>query len=259
MPTGGLVMEAKVRVLIVDDDRRMVKTISDILKIKGFTVLEAYTGEEALENVKRENPDCVLMDINMPGIGGVETLKLIRDASPDLPVVLMSAYATDEMETKAREQGAYAVLTKPIDFQMVLSFLSLLRKEQSILIVDDDPAFCRALTDVLQNRGYRVETEMNPDKVLGHFEERYQLVVLLDLKLGNTKGIDVLKAIRARYPTKPVLLVTGGKEDMAGSIEQGLRIGAYTCIYKPLETETLFSLIREISRKKIGKVLEEEH
>jgi len=251
-------MEKEIKVLVVDDDRRMVKTICDILTVKGFTAVDAYSGEEALEKVRSQHPGCVLMDIKMQGMNGVEALKLIKNENPDLPVVLMSAYATDELEQEGRRQGAYAVLTKPIDFQMVLSFLSLLRKEQSILVVDDDPGFCRTLQDILQSRGYVVETEVDEDNVLKHFDKTYQLVVILDMKLRKTSGIDVMQQIRAKYPTKPVILVTGAKEDMADSIAQGLRIGAHTCIYKPLETEVLFNAINEITRKKIQRVLHEQ-
>ena len=249
--------DGKTRVLIVDDDRRMVKTISDILKVKGYEAAEAYTGEEAIEKVKSDNPDCVLMDIKMPGISGVEALKMIKGISPDLPVVLMSAYTTEELTEEAKQQGAYTVLNKPLDVQAVLSFLSLLRKEESVLIVDDDANFCRTLRDILESRGYRVETEDDPGRVLTHMEKNYRLVVVLDLKLGNTDGLDVLKAIRAKYPTKPVLLVTGYKDEMSNSIKKGLQIGAYTCLYKPVETEALINSLKEISVKKLRAVLGE--
>lgn len=250
-------MEEKIKVLVVDDDRRMVKTICDILKVKGYEALQAYTGEEAIEKVKSEIPDCVLMDIKMPGINGVEALKMIKDISPNLPVLLMSAYATEELIKEGKQQGAYTVLTKPIDIQMVLLFLSLLRKEESILVVDDDPAFCKTLMDILHSRGYRVETEADPEKVLGHMEQDYKLVVILDLKLGNANGLDVMKAIRAKYPSKPVVLVTGYREEMADSIRKGLEIGAYTCLYKPFEMEELFRFIKEISHKKIKAIFGE--
>ena len=250
-------MEEKIKVLVVDDDRRMVKTICDILKVKGYEALQAYTGEEAIEKVKSEIPDCVLMDIKMPGINGVEALKMIKDISPNLPVLLMSAYATEELIKEGKQQGAYTVLTKPIDIQMVLLFLSLLRKEESILVVDDDPAFCKTLMDILHSRGYRVETEADPEKVLGHMEQDYKLVVILDLKLGNANGLDVMKAIRAKYPSKPVVLVTGYREEMADSIRKGLEIGAYTCLYKPFDMEELFRFIKEISHKKIKAIFGE--
>jgi two-component system response regulator HydG len=250
-------MEETVKVLVVDDDCRMVKTICDILKAKGFAAVPAFSGEEAVEIVRGERPDCVLMDVKMPGIDGVEALRMMKEMAPDLPVVLMSAYSTGDQAEEAKRRGAYSVLTKPIDIQQLLSFLFLLRKEQSILVVDDDPEFCRTLKDVLQSRNYQVETEDDPEKVLGRLELGYELAVVLDLKPGNADGLDVLRDIRRCYPAKPVILVTGYREEMADSIEKGLLIGAYTCLYKPLATEELIGIIEEISREKLRLFLDE--
>ena len=82
-----------------------------------------------MEKVRSEGPDCVLMDIKMPGINGVEALKQMKEISPDLPVVLISAYVTDVLKDEARQTGANAVLNKPLDFHVILSFLSLLGKD----------------------------------------------------------------------------------------------------------------------------------
>jgi two-component system, NtrC family, response regulator HydG len=251
-------VKEKLKVLVVDDDRRMVRTIRDILKVKGYASVEAYSGEEAVEKAKEKIPDCVLMDLKMPGINGVEALRLINAASPDLPVVLMSAYTTPEQAAEAKRHGAYTVLAKPIDIQILLSFLSLLRKEESILVVDDDPAFCRTIEDILQEKGYRVETEMDAANVLGHMEHNYKLTVVLDLKLGNMDGVEVLKEIRAKYPSKPVILVTGYGGEMAASIRKGEENGAYACLYKPLEIEKLVGIIEEISRRKMQTLLGEQ-
>lgn len=239
----------------MDDDHRIVRTTCDILKIKGHEAIEAHTGEEGVEMVRSERPDCVLMDIKMPGISGNEAMQLMKAIIPDLPIVLVSAYATDETISAAMAAGAYAVLSKPLNFQMILSFLSLLRKEESILVVDDDPAFCKTLQDILTMRGYRVVTEADPHRVLDHMEKDYQLAVVLDLKLGDTNGTDVLKEVRARYPDKPVVLVTGYRDEMALSIENGRRIGAYTCLYKPVEIDALLQIFEEIRVTKLQHVL----
>lgn len=250
-------MKEKFKILVVDDDQRMVKTICDILKVKGFDTVSAFSGEEAVEKAASETPDCVLMDLKMPGIDGVEALTMIKAASPGLPVVLMSAYASDERTEEARKQGAYGVLAKPVDIQQVLSFLSILRKEESILIVDDDPEFCKTLRDILQARGYRVETESDADSVMGLMEKDYKLLVVLDLKLGATDGVEVLRKIRSQYPTKPVVMVTGYKEGMATSIESGLSIGAYACLYKPFAAEELVKVIEDVSKRKLRAFLGE--
>jgi DNA-binding NtrC family response regulator len=244
------------KILVVDDDRRIVKTTCDILKIKGHEAIAAYSGEEGVEKVGMDAPDCVLMDIKMPGISGVEALKRMKALVPALPVVLVSAYATDDLLEEGKRAGAYAILNKPLNFPMILAFLSLLRKEESILVVDNDPDYCRTLKDILALRGYRVETESDPQKVMGHLERNYELaVVLLDLKLGTESGVDVLKEVRARYPTKPVVVMTGRGQEMSESIDAACRIGAYPCLYKPFEMDELFRLIDEIRIRKLQNVL----
>jgi DNA-binding NtrC family response regulator len=243
------------KILVVDDDLRIVKTTCDILKIKGHEPIAAYSGEEGVEKVKNDQPDCVLMDIKMPGINGVEAMIRMQAIVPALPVVLVSAYATDAFMAEAKRAGAYAVLSKPLNFPMIFSFLSLLRKEESILIVDDDPNFCKTLKDILTLRGFRVETESEPQKVMGLLEKDYKLAIVLDLKLGAVNGTDVLKEVRAKYPTKPVVLVTGYRQAMGDSIEKGRQIGAYACLYKPLEMDDLFQVIEDIRIKKLKNLL----
>lgn len=250
-------MEEKLKILIVDDDRRMVKTISDILTIKGYLTGMAYSGEEMLKAVRGAKWDCVFMDLKMPGIDGVATLKKVKKLAPNLPVVLMSAYANDNQVREARRLGAYSILTKPFDIERVLSFLSHLRKEVSVLIVDDDPHFCNTLREIMESRGYRVETEADPGRVLGHMEEDYKLLVILDIKLKASNGGDVIGMIRARYPSKPVVLVTGYRDEMCSSIEMAQKIGAYTCLYKPCETDDLLKIVQEIHWKKLRAVLGE--
>jgi two-component system, NtrC family, response regulator HydG len=130
-----------------------------------------------------------------------------------------------------------------------------LGKQETILIVDDDPDFSGFVGDVLRLRGYGVETEADPENVLWHMEQNNKLAILLDLKLGDTNGLEVMKSVRSRYPSKPVVLVTGYRDEMADSIERGLKIGAYTCLYKPFEMEGLLETIREISRNERRNVL----
>ena len=250
-------MDGKLKILVVDDDRRMVRTICDILQVKGYEPLPAYCGEEAVMMVQQQEFDCVLMDIRMPGIDGVAALKRIKEVAPDTPVVLMSANASDGQLAEAKLLGAAAVLTKPIDFQQVLSFLSLLRKEESILIVDDDPAFARTLKEILRTNGYQVKTAEDPAMAFAQMEQEYQLVVILDLKLGTVDGLNLLKEVRGRYPGKPVVLLTSEGEKMSASIAQGMQVGAYTCLYKPFAVETLIGIIDDISQRKRNALLGE--
>jgi len=244
------------KILVVDDDVRIVKTTCDILKMKGHEPIAASSGEEGVEIVRKDPPECVLMDIKMRGINGVEAMKLMKEIAPSLPIVLVSAYAADDLMKEAKRAGAYAILSKPLDIPMILSFLSLLDKEENILVVDDDPKFCKTLKDILTLGGFHVVTETEPRDVIGHLENDDRLgIVLLDLKLGEVNGVDVLEGIQAKHPGKSVILMTGYRQSMGESIEKARQLGVYTFLYKPFEMDELFRLIEEIRNKKLQTVL----
>ncbi|MBU0479418.1 response regulator [bacterium] len=247
-------MSDKLRILIVDDDQRMARTLKDILTVKGHEAVVAHSGHEALEKMAETHFDCLLSDIKMPGINGVELFRAVRKTRPDLPVVLMTAYAHDELIKDGLEEGILAVLAKPLDINALLGFFAALRKEKSIVIVDDDPVFCKTLGDILQARGFVVNEIVQPAGIVDKIQPD-SLVVLLDMKLNGLSGLDVLKEIRERCPSLPVIMATGYREETTQSIEAALKIGAYTCIYKPFQIEELLQLLAEINRQKLARIL----
>ena len=245
-------------VLIVDDNEMMVKTLRDILKVKGHQTEVAYSAQEALEKLKAQDFVCVLSDIKMPGISGVELYRSIKTKQPDLPVVLMTAYSTDTLIKEGLEEGVIAVLTKPLNLSLLLNFLSFLRRERSIVIVDDDPDFCKTLGDILAAQDFVVKQITNPEGIVEKISAREE-VILLDMKLDQVSGLDVLQQIRARYPDLPVVLVTGHKEEVSSAIEAALKISAHTCFYKPFEIEALLKTLTEIYHNQLGKMLGQPH
>lgn len=247
-------MSGKLRILIVDDNLSMAKTIRDILIAKGYAAESVYSGSGALEKVAEIHFDCVLTDIKMPEMNGVELCIAIKDLQPDIPVVLMTAYSTDELVRKGIEEGAIATLTKPLDIDALLRFISMLDKERSVVIVDNDAQFCKTLGDILIGRGFAVIQVVDPHDAVEEIEHALQ-VVLLDMKLDNISGLDILKDIRKIYPHQPVILVTGYREGMSSMIEECMKIRAYACLYKPLQIDDLIEVIREITHKELGRVL----
>ena len=242
--------ESKLHILVVDDDRRMAKTLVNIFQVKGYEVEAVYSGSEALEKVAEGRFDCVLTDIKMPEMSGVELYRAIKARQPDLPVVLMTAYSTDRLVNEGLEEGAVAVLTKPLDINTLLSFFSSLGQERSIVIVDDDPQFAKTLGDILRARSFAVTQVTDPHDVVQRVRPNGQ-TVLLDMKLDDIGGLEVLKEIRARYPLLPVVMVTGYRAEMGPAIEAALKIGAYTCLYKPFQIEGLLQVVTEIRRQEL--------
>ncbi len=247
-------MMDKLHILVVDDDRRMAKTLVNIFQVKGYEAEAAHSSLEALEKVEEEHFDCVLTDIRMPEVDGVELYRAIKARQPDLPVVLMTAYSTNKLVNEGLEEGAIAALTKPLDINLLLSFFSSLSRGRSIVIVDDDSKFARTLGDILQARGFVVTQITDPHGVVETLKPDGQ-VVLLDMKLNEVGGLEILEEIREQHPRLPVVLVTGYRQEMAAAIEAALKVGAYTCLYKPFQIEELLQQVAEIRRQELRRVL----
>ena len=247
-------MSEKLRILVVDDDRRLARTLVDILTVKGHQAQAAYSGPEALDIVKQQQFDCVLTDIRMPEMNGVELHRAIREAQPQVPVVLMTAYSSDKLVQEGLEQGALATMTKPLDINSLLGFLSSLRQQQSVAIVDDDPAFCQTLGDILEARGFAVTRITNPRGVAESLSPD-EPVVLLDMKLNSISGLEVLKEVRARYSRLPVILITGYRQEMSTAIQAALEIGAYACLYKPFDIDKLLQALAELRKRDLSRIL----
>jgi two-component system nitrogen regulation response regulator NtrX len=107
-------------ILIIDDEESIRFSLDGILKDEGFRPVFASNGEEGLEKIREENPDLVLLDIWMPGIDGLETLRRAKEQWPDLLVVMMSGHGTIETAVKALKMGAYDFIEKPLALEKVL-------------------------------------------------------------------------------------------------------------------------------------------
>ncbi len=104
------------RILVVEDNAMNLKLVRDVLQHAGYDVLEASTGEDGLRVAREMTPDLVLMDLQLPGIDGTETLRRLRHDSPDrrVPVVAVTAFAMPEDRERATRAGFDGYVEKPI-------------------------------------------------------------------------------------------------------------------------------------------------
>jgi two-component system nitrogen regulation response regulator NtrX len=107
-------------VMVVDDEEGIRESLSGIFEDEGYGVLTASSGEDALKVLKEQNPDLILLDIWLPGIDGLQTLKAIKDLKPDLPIVMISGHGNIELAVNATRMGAYDFLEKPLSLERVL-------------------------------------------------------------------------------------------------------------------------------------------
>jgi CheY-like chemotaxis protein len=116
-----MMAKPQTNVLIVDDDVNQCRTLSMILRYKGYDVDVVHDGCQALETVRARPFDVIVLDIRMPQMDGVETQRRIRKIRPHAMVMMMTAYAGDDAVQQAREGGARAVLYKPVDVDHMLA------------------------------------------------------------------------------------------------------------------------------------------
>ena len=113
MPTPFTI--APKRILIMDDEILVASVLRDVLKHQGYAVELTSGGEAGLKALRRERADLVLLDVNMPGMNGLEVLKHVSDQYPDVPVIMVTALTDDVAVSAAMRDGAYAWLGKPFD------------------------------------------------------------------------------------------------------------------------------------------------
>jgi two-component system KDP operon response regulator KdpE len=119
------------RVMIVDDEPQARRVLKAALVTRGFEVTDARTGEEALESLRRETPDVILLDLKMPGIGGLETCRLIRESS-EVPIMIVSARRTEPEKVEALECGADDYVTKPLGIDELVARIHAVTRRPSV-------------------------------------------------------------------------------------------------------------------------------
>jgi two-component system KDP operon response regulator KdpE len=186
----------RLRVLVVDDEPRMIGFIRMNLELEGFQVIEATDGIRALEAIRTQLPDIVLLDVMMPNLDGFETLRMLREFS-NLPVIMLTAKGEEDDKVKGLELGADDYITKPFSPRELSSRIrAVLRRaesaaatpERAILKIDDRlsvdfnrravivngeliklrPTEFRLLYHLIENAGWTVTHEQILAKVWGY-------------------------------------------------------------------------------------------
>jgi two-component system, OmpR family, KDP operon response regulator KdpE len=133
-------MQSPIRILVVDDEPAIRRAIRPPLMELGFHVAEASRGEEALQALRNAPYDAVLLDINMPGIGGIETLKRIRSFAPRMPVLMLTVRDDEEDKVEALELGADDYVTKPFSTrELIARIRSSVRRVRAPARPEDAP------------------------------------------------------------------------------------------------------------------------
>jgi len=110
----------KFKLLLVDDEEEFVHALAERLKMRDLESDTVYDGDQAISFVEDKEPDVMVLDLKMPGIDGIEVLKQVRKAYPEIQVIILTGHGTDKDEERAKSLGAFDYLEKPVDIDKLV-------------------------------------------------------------------------------------------------------------------------------------------
>ena len=111
--------EAPSKVLLVDDEREFVQTLSERLQLRDMGSAVAYDGKSALDLVRNDDPEVMIIDLKMPGIDGMEILKEVKQTRPEIEVIVLTGHGSEQDRKKCMDLGAFAYMQKPVDINLL--------------------------------------------------------------------------------------------------------------------------------------------
>jgi CheY-like chemotaxis protein len=243
--------------LIVEDDPHYARVVADLARGKGFKVIVAMRGEDALLLARQYRPTAVSLDVFLPDILGWTVLSYLKQdpATRHIPVQIVTM---DEDRQHVLSRGAFAFVTKPTTTEGLEEALSRIRnyatpRQKRLLVVEDNAAEQISITELLHHDDIDIQVANTGTEALAALRERPRDCVVLDLRLPDMSGFDVLERMRdeAGLAEVPVVVFTG--KELSAEEETRLRTLARSVVVKGVESperlldETALFLHRVIS------------
>ena len=263
-------------ILIVDDEKSILKVVGDFLKDCEHKVVCAEDGAGALHILEeREEIDLIISDIRMPKLDGIRLLQAVRVRFPGIPVILMTGHGDESVAIAALEQGAQYYLKKPIKFAQLMDCIDqvetrhrlesqvaddylgadksgdterrtpaertsnalFLDRPAHFLLVDGEEDPRQFATVALEDMGYRVEVAATGEQGLKRFAEGIFDVVISEVDLPDMDGIEMVRSMRTSDPTLVPLILTS-REDQETAV-LAMDAGARGFLRKPFDPDEL--------------------
>ncbi|GLQ52121.1 response regulator [Dyella flava] len=254
------------RLLVVDDDANARAAVRTLLNQDDVSIDEATSGEEALQKISETGYDCIVLDLGLPGISGVEMLEKLAQTGSIPPVVVYSGRELSREENLRIRQYTDSIVIKGVRsperlLDEVSLFLHSIRQGTGpqaiapsptydglsghhVMLVDDDMRNLFALSKVLRGWGLQVTMAQDGQKALQSLQEHNSVeLVLMDIMMPGMDGYEVTRAIRAQPSLSHLPVIALTAKAMRGDREQCLEAGANDYLSKPIDLDKLASMM----------------
>ncbi len=254
------------RILVVDDETVFCELLATLLKSHGHEVVTATNGRQALELFKQHRPQFTMLDLRMPEMGGLEVLKQIRAIDTKAAVMILTAWGSDALELQARNLGVTDFLSKSLSLDTIVASLqhglmqpakaarapkpreektgvsSGMLEADTILLVDNDPQTSEHLSRFLARWDYQVHVAKDGPTIMELVTRVRPQLVVMDMDLPGLKGMEVLRALRAKKYTGGFVMMTANQDDAL--MKAAFDLGSADILGKPVEPERLLVAVQ---------------
>ncbi len=252
----------KIKLLMVDDEKEFLETSARSLSRRDFEVHLAFDGTTALQMLKQDRYDVVVLDVKMPGLDGVEVFHRIQNQWPEIPVILLTGHGTISQAFQTSKEGIADYLTKPCDIDELarrIKEILVQAKEKSlptvtpseattdlvhVLLVDDEIELLESLKKILERRQMEVHITQSGEQALEILKNTYIDVVVLDVKMPGMDGLETLQIMKKKFPSVEVILLTG--HPSVETAIRGIKLGASEYLIKPAKEDSFANIIRRV-------------
>ena len=234
------------RLLVVDDDVDFADSLADLMRAENFDVTVAYDGSAAVQVASREAFDLTLIDVQMPGKNGVDSLVEIRRNSPEARVVMMTGYSVPELLDRALAEGAAGVMYKPLNFDRIREIINHSSLPPVVLVADDDEDHVESLRAILEAEGYSVMAAGNGHEAIERARTRRPDVLLLDLRMPGVNGIETYLELGRSGALPPTIVVSAYLEQERENLQALSGLDPRFLLDKPVDSKHLISLLQRV-------------
>lgn len=242
-------------VLLVDDNPDNILILQKFLESEHFNILNASSGEEALEIANKNQPDLIALDVNMPGMNGFETCRRLKsnNATHNIPIIFITGKTERADIEEGFSAGCEEYITKPFKLVEVRNRIRThlllnvqkdskqLGQEQDtvaidgfkVLIVDDNPTNINILKDTLESLQLNISIALNGKKAVEITPQIQPDLILLDIMMPEMNGFEVCRHLKADPSTKAIPIIFVTAKNQPEDIEKGFALGGSDYVLKP--------------------------
>jgi DNA-binding NtrC family response regulator len=143
--------ELRAKILLVDDEEDFIENLSQRLEMRGLKVTAANRGEEAVDLADEQEFDAIILDLAMPGMGGLEALRRIREKNPEAEIIMLTGHGSIKSSIEAMKLGAEDFLEKPVDMKQLLKKISEAREKRIMILQNRSQA---EIEEILKSKSW---------------------------------------------------------------------------------------------------------